>query len=110
MNKRISELVAEISYLITLINLDSRDHVAFIRISGHVGSIEIEYYENGWKSRDNATLRDAFYLDGICVNDELLIKRLNKILNTLRKIYKYGKIDYKNFDYDIQEIKSYKFF
>lgn len=102
MNKDIAKVIAEISEVATLINLET-EHEVFIDMRGHVKRIQFQFYEEGWTSNKEATYFDEMYFD------EKNIKRLRGVLDTLRKVYKNGRVKSKNFDYEIEEIKHYKF-
>lgn len=102
MNKDIAKVIAEISEVATLINLET-EHDVFINISAHVHKIDFRFHKNGWANNKDATYFDEMYFD------EKNIKRLRGVLDTLRKIYKNGRVNSKNFDYETEEIKHYKF-
>lgn len=102
MNKDIAKVIAEISEVATLINLETK-HDVFISISAHVKKIEFRFHENGWKGWKEPTYSDEMYFD------KDTIKILRGVLDTLRKIYKNGRVNSKNFDYETEEIKHYKF-
>ncbi|GAA0774442.1 hypothetical protein GCM10008908_24280 [Clostridium subterminale] len=102
MNKDIAKVIADISEVATLINLET-EHDVFINISAHVKRIQFLFHEKGWVNSKEPTYFDEMYFD------EKNIKRLRGVLDTLRKIYKNGRVNSKNFDYETEEIKHYKF-
>lgn len=114
MNKEIAELIGEINIVSILINTETKHHV-FISVQGHVNSITIKFWKDGWESYIDPTMRDEFYYapDGEeCIKEfdyEYSLKKLRGILDTLRKIYKNGKVNMKHFKYETEEIKHYKF-
>jgi hypothetical protein len=102
MNKDIAKVIAEISEVATLINLET-EHDVFISISAHVKKIEFQFHEDGWKNSKKPTYSDEMYFD------KNTLKALRGVLDTLRKIYKNGQVNSKDFGYETEEIKHYRF-
>ncbi|KOM97237.1 hypothetical protein ACP49_09195 [Clostridium botulinum] len=107
MEQTIIELIGEISKIATKIIMETK-HEVFISIRGHVQSIEIEFYKNGWESHKDATFSDVISFDSY-YNLQVTIKRLRGVLDTLRKLYKNGQVNKSDFDYEEEVIKHYKF-
>lgn len=103
MEKDIAELIGEITKVSVLINLQGK-HNCFVSDRGHVKNIDIRLFIGGWKSNVDADLSDEISYDR-----EEAIKPLRKVRDTLYKIYKNGKINMENCNYEIEEIKHYKF-
>lgn len=104
MEKDIAELIGEIMKVSVLINLQGK-HNCFVSDRGHVQKLEIKLHIGGWKSNTDANLSDEISYDR-----EEAIKQLKKVRDTLYKIYKNGKINMENCNYEIEEIKHYKFY
>ncbi|MBY6844623.1 hypothetical protein HYI19_07380 [Clostridium botulinum] len=107
MEQTIVELIGEISKIATKITMGTK-HDVFLNIRGHVQSIDIEFYKNGWESYKDATFKEDVTFDP---QDDLKesIKKIRGVLDTLRKLYKNGKVNKSNFDYEEEVIKHYKF-
>lgn len=110
MNNDIAQVIADIEKVACLINIQGK-HNVFVRNSGHIQQVDVELHLGGWKLNNDPSLSDSIYYD---LNSELCeyedsIKSLRRIRDTLRKIYKNGKINLDNYDYEIKEVKHYKF-
>jgi len=110
MEKDIAEVIGYISRISCLINMQGKHHV-FINDSGHVENFEVSLFLGGWKSMADPTLKQS-----ISYSDDWLggtldkpLKDLRKVRDVLHKIYKNGKINMENCDYEIEEIKHYIF-
>ena len=107
MEKDIAEVIGDISRISCLINMQGKHHV-FINDSGHVKIFEIRLFSGGWETNANPTLKQDIRYRNIDKNDKPL-KDLRKVRDVLHKIYKNGKINMENCDYEIEEIKHYIF-
>ena len=109
MENDIAELIADIEKVSCLINMQGKHHV-FVYNSGHIKTIEVRFYLRGWEHNADPYLSNEVSYD---MEDDfdfkLCVNNLKRIRDTLRKIYKNGKININNFDYEIKEIKMYKF-
>lgn len=113
--KDIARLIGEIEMVATLINLKSIEQKespqVFTRNSAHVKTFEIDVYMGGWSSNCKPKFNTEINYEIRKYNSKHEIrKKLNKSLNTLRKIYKNGKVNYSNFDYEIEEVKHYNLY
>lgn len=107
MKKDIAEVIGDINKIACLINLQGKHHV-FVGNQGHVQNIEIRLYLGGWKSGFSASLSEDIYYSEYWGLEKSLNK-FKKVRDTLYKIYKNGKINMDNCNYEIEEIKHYKF-
>lgn len=107
MEKDIAELIGEISKVATLINMQGKHHV-FVSDRGHIKELDVTLHLGGWKRNEDASLSEKISYDKNW-NFENSVKNLRKIRDTLHKIYKNGKINMENCNYEIEEIKHYKF-
>jgi hypothetical protein len=99
MNEK-QKLTSEIMTLAYMVN-ETTEYCTFLRFSGHVNNVEITIA----KSRKD-------YLDKIVTSDfkpNGNIERLQSAKETLLKILKEKNIDVSGFDYEIEEIRHYKF-
>lgn len=108
MEKDIAEIIGEISKVATLINMQGKHHV-FVNASGHIKQIQIKLCLGGWKSYCDSSLNEDISYDEF-FGLEKNFKKLKKVRDILYKIYKNGKINMKNCNYEIEEIKHYKFY
>lgn len=103
MNKEIANIIADIQRVSILINLETK-HDSFIYDSGHINQISVKIYLNGWEYNGTPYLSDEIYYD---VED--CMKDLKRVRDTMRKMYKNGKVNRENFSYTTKTIKHYKF-
>lgn len=98
------QLIGEIVALGAIINNNTRNHV-FIDFQGHVESLSIRIFLDGWKQRRDADIEERLYADG---PDSF--KKLNSIKQRLLKMALEGNIDTSKLPYEIEtiEIKTYK--
>lgn len=110
MENDIAEVIADIEKVACLINMQGK-HTVFVNNQGHVKVIYFELYLGGWKSHADPSLSDevSYATEYKYFEYEECIKSLKRIRDTLRKVYKNGKIKFENFDYVVEEIKHYKF-
>lgn len=94
------KLTSEIMTLAYMIN-ETTEYCAFLRFSGHVDDVEIDIA----KSKKD-------YLKSIVTSGfgtKSSIGRLQTVKETLLEILKEKNVDVSEFDYDIEEIRHYKF-
>ncbi|HID0817726.1 TPA: hypothetical protein ACXNW8_003442 [Clostridium botulinum] len=108
MEQTIIELCGEIMEIAAKITLLTKTEV-FVELSGHVKWFEVKVYKNGWSNQSEPTFSDTVRLDPEDVDLKFTIKTLRGIRDTLRKLYKNGHVSSKNFAYEEEIIKHYKF-
>lgn len=108
LDKDIAEIIGEISKVATLINMQGK-HNAFVNDSGHVKRLEIKLYLGGWKSGCDPNIYEDISYDEFYGLKKSL-KKLKKVRDVLNKIYKNGRINMENCNYEIVEVKHYKFY
>jgi hypothetical protein len=99
MNQK-QKLTSEIMTLAYMVN-EVTDYCTFVRFSGHVNHVEITIA----KSRKD-------YLNQIATSEfkpNGKVERLQSAKETLLNILKDKNIDVSEFDYEIEEIRHYKF-
>jgi acid stress-induced BolA-like protein IbaG/YrbA len=99
MNEK-QKLTSEIMTLTYMIN-ETTEYCAFIRFSGHVDDVEIDIAKSK-KDYLKSIVSSGFETKGS-------IERLQSVKETLLEILKDKNIDVSNFDYEIEEIRHYKF-
>lgn len=101
-----AKLAGEITTLAALIT-NSTEMDVFVQYSAHVDNLEIDLYQNGWKSDRNRknTLSYSCYIGE--KQDPYSLKELYKIKRQLVQILKDKKINYKKLDYTT-ETTTYK--
>lgn len=63
MNKETQELLSKIMALAYEVNEETSNDV-FIRFSGHVKSIDVSWYPNGWTRHDDSAVVDGCDING----------------------------------------------
>lgn len=101
----IAEIIGEISKVANLINLQGKHHV-FVHDSGHVQTLEISFHKNGWGRGENPNLSQNIRYKAKYEP----LKQLRKVRDDLYKILKNGQVSMKERDYEVEEIKHYKFY
>jgi acid stress-induced BolA-like protein IbaG/YrbA len=99
MNEK-QKLTSEIMTLTYMVN-ETTEYCAFLRFSAHVDRVEIDIAKSK-KDYLNYIVSSEFKPNG-------KIERLQSIKETLLNILKEKNIDVSNFDYEIEEIRHYKF-
>lgn len=108
--KDIARLIAEVQYYATLINMKGEHHV-FTDDAGHIGLLTIRVHLGGWHVGDRESYRsEIHYRIGEWDTYEGIKREFNKCINTLRKLYRNGRVNHKNFEYEIIETKQYGMF
>lgn len=101
----IAEAIGEISKVATLINLQGK-HTVFVNDMGHVQTLEIGFHKNGWGNGKDPNLSQNIRYKAKYEP----LKALRKVSDDLYKILKNGQVSLKERDYDIEEIRHYKFY
>jgi hypothetical protein len=97
------KLLTDINMLTMAINYKT-DYCVFTRFSGHVDHFEIDIRKS-----------KKLYNSDVCAceidlrNGEYTIKRLNEAKEMLKEILESGEVDLSNMDYEVEEIRHYKF-
>ena len=106
LNKDIAKVIGEISEISILINSETKDDV-FVEIYGHVNQIEVRYYKGGWKAGADPTIRNniCYFSDNSnkeykSCTDRVNLKDLKRIRDSLRKIYKNGRVSEESLEID----------
>lgn len=105
LEKDIAEVIGEISKVAILINLQGK-HTVFVSDAGHVQKLEISFHKNGWSSGQNPNLSQEIRYE----SKYEPLKALRKVKDDLYKILKNDRVSMKMRDYDVEEIKHYKFY
>ncbi|ENK1244761.1 hypothetical protein AB2063_002974 [Clostridium botulinum] len=110
MEQTIIDLCSEITEIGMKISLFT-EHDVFINFSGHVEWFEVRFCGNGHNSSSGQEFSEVVRVGCDAWEDspEYVLKRLRGIRDTLRKLYKNGKVNKQNFDYETEVIKHYKF-
>lgn len=108
--KDIARLIAEIEYYATLINMKGEHHV-FVDNFGHTGELDIKVNLGGWQYGKKVDyVSHIHYRIGEWDTYEGIKREFNKCINTLRKLYRNGRVNHKNFEYEIIDTKQYGMF
>ena len=117
LDQDIAAAIGEISKVAALINIQGK-HTVFVDDSGHVQTLDIKFHKDGWKSKADATLSQTIkycpYYDDeenkiIKIKTDIL-KQLKIVKDTLYKILKNDQVSMKERNYDVTEIRDYKFY
>jgi hypothetical protein len=99
MNQK-QKLTSEIMTLAYMVN-EVTEYCTFVRFSGHVNRVAVTIAK-GKKDYSNHIIESDFRTDG-------KVERLLSVKETLLNILKDKNIDVSEFDYEIEEIRHYKF-
>lgn len=73
MNKETQELLAKIMSLAYEVNEKTNNDV-FIRFSGHVNAVDVEWHPNGWDRHASCNV-----VDGCCINGTIYLANTEKL-------------------------------
>lgn len=86
MNRAVAKLIAQISELSILVNINTKHHV-FLDIKGHVAGLSLRIYLQGWAEDKIADYKyDMYYW----VADADTLDNLSKIIELLESLIKEG--------------------
>lgn len=109
MNDKISILIGEITSLAFKINSKVPSvcevNVAFM---GHQNIFDVRLYLQGILNSHCPDLQSAVWLEPYCYGNRML-KDLQKIRDSLQKIFETNAVDFSKFKFDPLEVKKYSF-
>lgn len=85
MNKETQNLLSKIMALAYEVNEKTSTDV-FVRFSGHVKSVDINWYEGGWSNFKTGNVVDGCGINGTIYLED--IKKINKAVDTLEGLLK----------------------